>query len=139
MAFGLGGFYSIHHMMEAGLTLVEGTLLAFAIMLLYAVPATFSFWAWCKKHVKPRPRRRTFRALPRVRGYTVMPYAEGVQFIHARATDGVRGYSLMIRSAQAAATAKPFSTNMAPMTASRAVAKTESRSRSLSAPLPSCR
>ena len=139
MAFGLGGFYSIHHMMEAGLTLVEGTLLAFGILVLYAVPATFAFWAWCKKHVKPRPRRRTFRAVPRVRGYTVMPYVEGVQFIHARAAHGVRGQGLMTRSAQAAATAKPFSTKMAPMTPSSAVARTESRSRSLSAPLPNCR
>lgn len=138
MAFGLGGFYSIHHMMEAGLTLLEGTLLAFGILALYAVPATFAFWAWCKKHIKPRPGRRTFRAVPRVRGYTVMPYSEGVQFLHV-GTRSAPGHGLMTRNAHAAAAVKPSASKMAPMTASRAVARTESVSLSLSAPLPSCR
>ena len=78
IAIGMGGFYTTHHLMEAGLSLWQAVVVGFLVMALYTVPATCGFWMWCKKHVRPRP--RTFRPMPRVRGYTVMPYAGGVQF-----------------------------------------------------------
>jgi hypothetical protein len=141
MAIGLGGFYTVHHLVEAGLDMWQATLLGFLVLALYAVPAFVGFWLWCLRHVRPRPRIRTFRPnLPKVHGYTVMP-AGGVQFIHLQSRQAprrceVRPQALMMRSAQHEAVGKPFSTKMAPMTASKAVANTDSRSLSARAPLP---
>lgn len=81
MAIGMGGFYTIHHLVEAGLGKWQAVAVAFLVMALYAVPACIGFWLWCLKHVRSRPRIPTFRAhLPKVRGYTVMPYKSRVQF-----------------------------------------------------------
>lgn len=86
LAIGLGGFHTLHHLVQAGLADWQAKALAFLVLALYLAPAAVGFGGWCRKNLRRQP--RTFRPIPRVRGYTIMPCKPALQFQRLGAPQG---------------------------------------------------
>lgn len=80
LAQATGGFYTIQHLEDAGLTELQAILAAAALEGLFLATAGFGFYQWTLRHLHATP---SPAAPPRalVRGYTVMRHRLGAQFL----------------------------------------------------------